>query len=165
MQLAKQVGEYLVAAELCRRELIATTFTGNVPDYDLVAISEDGERVLVQVKALRGGSWQFRDARVFLDITQKGKIQVPGRPTTPRYPDLMCVFVLLDSYGKDRFFVLKWVDLQLLVARLYRAYLKRVGGIRPRKHKSYHVGIGPSDLAKYENRWEVIEELVASPRE
>jgi hypothetical protein len=27
------VGEYLVAAEVCRRGLIATTFTGNVPHY------------------------------------------------------------------------------------------------------------------------------------
>jgi len=34
-QLAKQVGEYLVAAELGRMGLIAATFAGNVPDYDV----------------------------------------------------------------------------------------------------------------------------------
>ena len=38
--LVKQVGEYLVAAELCRRGFIATTFTGNVPEFDLLAIDE-----------------------------------------------------------------------------------------------------------------------------
>ena len=49
LQLTKQVGEYLVAAELCRRKLIATTFTGNVPDYDIVAISGGGESILFQI--------------------------------------------------------------------------------------------------------------------
>jgi hypothetical protein len=36
--LTKQTGEYLVAAELSRRGFIATTFTGNVPHYDIVAV-------------------------------------------------------------------------------------------------------------------------------
>jgi len=37
MQLTKMIGEYLVCAELCRRELLATTFTGNVPEFDILA--------------------------------------------------------------------------------------------------------------------------------
>lgn len=41
-QLTKQVGEYLVAAELCRRGFIATTFTGNVPDFDIIASDARG---------------------------------------------------------------------------------------------------------------------------
>ena len=36
-KLVGQTGEYLVAAELSRRGLIATTFTGNVPYYDIIA--------------------------------------------------------------------------------------------------------------------------------
>ena len=36
-KLVGQTGEYLVAAELSRRGLIATTFTGNVPHYDIIA--------------------------------------------------------------------------------------------------------------------------------
>jgi len=36
-QLTKQIGEYLVAAELGRRGFLATTFTGNVPHYDVLA--------------------------------------------------------------------------------------------------------------------------------
>ena len=163
LQLTKQVGEYLVAAELCRRGLIATTFTGNVPDYDIVAISERGEHVLIQVKAIRGGSWQFSDARAFLHIKQDGKKQIPGQLTTPKYPDLICVFVLLDSYGRDRFFILDWGDFQKLIATHYRANLKHLGGIRPRRHNSYHVGLRPHQLAIYENRWDIIEQAVASP--
>ena len=45
--LTKQTGEYLVAAELSRREFIATTFTGNVPSYDIVAVDDRGGHVLV----------------------------------------------------------------------------------------------------------------------
>ena len=37
MQLTKMAGEYLVCAELCRRGLLATTFTGNVPEFDILA--------------------------------------------------------------------------------------------------------------------------------
>ena len=36
-KLVGQAGECLVAAELSRRGLIATTFTGNVPHYDIIA--------------------------------------------------------------------------------------------------------------------------------
>lgn len=41
-KLVGQTGEYLVAAELSRRGFIATTFTGNVPHYDIIASDETG---------------------------------------------------------------------------------------------------------------------------
>jgi len=63
-KLVGQAGEYLVAAELARRGLIATTFTGNVPDYDIIASSENGKCLLIQVKTIRGGSFQLGDALV-----------------------------------------------------------------------------------------------------
>ena len=50
IQLTKQVGEYLVAAELSRRGLLTTTFAGNVPAYDIVATGGRGQTALVQVK-------------------------------------------------------------------------------------------------------------------
>ena len=37
-QLTKQRGEYLVAAELARRGLLVATFSGNVPDFDLLVL-------------------------------------------------------------------------------------------------------------------------------
>ncbi|WP_151891987.1 MULTISPECIES: hypothetical protein [unclassified Halomonas] len=46
-KLVGATGEYLVAAELSRRELIATTFTGNVPHYDIVASDENGQQLLI----------------------------------------------------------------------------------------------------------------------
>jgi hypothetical protein len=66
-QLTKQIGEYLVAAELCRRGLIATTFTGNVPDFDIIATDERFETIPIQVKTIWGGSWQL-DASKFIKI-------------------------------------------------------------------------------------------------
>ena len=67
-KLVGQTGEYLVAAELSRRGLIATTFTGNVPHYDVLASDEIGRYVSVQVKASRRSSWQFSDIRQFCEI-------------------------------------------------------------------------------------------------
>jgi len=69
--LTKQTGEYLVAAELSRRGFIATTFTGNVPHYDIVAVDERGGHALVQVNAIAGKSWQFT-ATDFADIVMNG---------------------------------------------------------------------------------------------
>ena len=41
IQLTKMIGEYLVCAELCRRGLLATTFTGNVPEFDILATDKE----------------------------------------------------------------------------------------------------------------------------
>ncbi len=67
-KLVGATGEYLVAAELSRRGLIATTFTGNVPHYDIIASDDAGHHVSVQVKASKGGSWQFANITNFWTI-------------------------------------------------------------------------------------------------
>ena len=82
VQLTKQVGEYLVAAELSRRGLLTATFAGNVPDYDIVATGSRGQTALVQVKAIAGPSWQF-DIRTFTDVRYTAGAQTMGQPTTP----------------------------------------------------------------------------------
>jgi hypothetical protein len=41
-QLARHVGEHLVAAELGRRGYVATPFAGNVPMFDLLAADVEG---------------------------------------------------------------------------------------------------------------------------
>ena len=67
-QLTKQVGEYLVASELARRGFMVATFSGNVPDFDIIATDFKGDSCPVQVKAARRGSWQF-SINKFVDIT------------------------------------------------------------------------------------------------
>jgi hypothetical protein len=130
-QLTKQVGEYLVAAEVCRRGFIATTFAGNVPHYDIIASDGSGRHQAIQVKAIKGGAWQF-DSRVFADIQLDGKRQIIGRPTEPPYPDLICVFVRLRGQGADEFYILTWSDLQKIAITGHRSYLDGHGGVRPR---------------------------------
>ena len=41
-QLTKQLGEYLVACELARRGFVVATFSGNIPDFDLIATDFKG---------------------------------------------------------------------------------------------------------------------------
>ena len=91
--LTKQVGECLVAAELGRRGLIAATFTGNVPDYDIVATDERFRSVLVLVKAVTGSTWQL-DIRRFVAVTLDGKKQVLGERHVPQH-QIICAMVAL----------------------------------------------------------------------
>lgn len=155
IQLKKEIDEYLVAAEVCRRGFIATTFTGNVPHYDIIASNATGRHQAIQVKAIRGGAWQF-DVRVFADISLQGNRQLIGRPTQPPYPDLVCVFVRLRDDGPDEFFVLMWRDLRKIAVAGHRDYLARHGGVRPKKHDSFHIAIRPEMLTKYKDNWAIL---------
>ena len=156
--LTKQTGEYLVAAELSRLGYIATTFTGNVPHYDIVAVDESGRHVLVQVKAISATSWQFTVDQ-FAQITFDGQRQLVGKRVRTPYPDLVCVLVQLARAGsraRDRFFVLPWSELSRTVVTGHRRYLKKHGGIRPRKPESLHTALAFQQVLKWEDRWDVL---------
>jgi hypothetical protein len=94
-----------VAAELSRREFGATTFTGNVPSYDIVAVDDKGGHALVQVKAIAADSWQFILTQ-FADVVFEGTKQIVRDPWPDPYPDLICVIVQVapaDAGRRDRF--------------------------------------------------------------
>ena len=152
-------GEYLVAAELSRRGLIATTFTGNVPDYDIVATDCEFRSVLVQVKAISGSSWQF-DFRRFAEVTLEGKRQVYQRPVKLKR-DIVCVMVALGNYGSDRFYILRWTDLRTIVIKRHRAFLDRHDGIRPKKFDSFHCAIDEQLLSAFRDNWDLVREMLA----
>lgn len=156
-QLTKQVGEYLVACELARRGLIVATFSGNVPDFDLIATDGKGASCPIQVKTMRGGSWQFSTDK-FADITFKGKRQVVGRKKPLPVPQLICVFVLAsEKYGQDKFFVLKWSKVRDIVVANHKRWLKAHGGIRPKKYDSMHCSIYEAELKPYKDDWGLIK--------
>jgi len=157
MQLTKQVGEYLVSAELCRLGFIATTFTGNVPEFDILAIDEEHKTKPVQVKAIRGGSWQF-DAKKFLDISIRDGVQTINGKKVLSNPDLICIFVLVISQGKDKFYVFKLKDLQDVIYKEYTTWLNKHGGRRPKNPDSTHVSVSPDDLTKYQDKWELLKQ-------
>lgn len=161
-QLTKQAGEYIVAAELSRRGFVATTFTGNVPAYDIVAVDDQGGHALVQVKAIAGESWQF-NVKQFSDVVFEGPKQIVRGPLAAAYPDLICVMVQLapaDSESRDRLYVLPWRELARIVTNGHAEYLAKHGGVRPRQPTSLHTAVKPSALARWENRWDVIKKRV-----
>ena len=156
-KLVGQTGEYLVAAELSRRGLIATPFAGNVPHYDIIASDETGHHVSVQVKASRGPTWQFGNITLYCDITFDGKRQVVGMRKPCPVQRLIMAFVRIAGDGNDSFYILPWESLRDLLVDHHQDYLARHGGARPKKWDSLHCAITESDLEPYRDRWDTVE--------
>ena len=155
-KLVGATGEYLVAAELSRRGLIATTFTGNVPHYDIIASDETGRHVSVQVKASRGPSWQFGNITLYCDIVFDGKRQIVGDKKPCPVRRLIMVFVRIDDAGNDRFYILPWDRLRDIIVGLHETYLAKHNSTRPKKWDSLHCAITENDLEPYRNEWDAI---------
>lgn len=155
MQLTKQVGEYLASAELCRRGLISTTFTGNVPEFDILAINERQETIPIQVKTIKGGSWQF-NARYFMNININNGIQIIKGKTKLPSPGLICILVKLIGQGKDDFYIIKMEDLQNILFESYNKWLKSKNFKRPRNPESTHCAISSSELSGYKDNWKLV---------
>lgn len=164
-KLTGATGEYLVAAELCRLGFVAAPFAGNVPHYDVIASDPQGGHLAVQVKTIRGSTWQF-DIRRFLDASFDGRRQLLGRVKREPYPRLACVLVALrdDQPGStDRFFVLPWRKLRAIVVGEYRQYLAKHDGRRPRSPESYHMALNIREVKAFEGRWELICKYMRRP--
>lgn len=131
--LTKQIGEYLVACELARRGFIVATFSGNVPDFDIIATNSNGLSCPIQVKTSRSGSWQFSVDK-FAHINFEGQKQIIGERKPLTIPNLLCVFVIAGTaYGMDAFFVLEWAKIQDIALANYAHWLNMHGGVRPKK--------------------------------
>jgi hypothetical protein len=155
-KLVGQTGEYLVAAELSRHGYISTTFTGNVPDYDIIASNEKGRHISIQGKTSNSNSWQFGDITRFCEITFSGKQQIIGKKKNNPIKRLVVIFVSLNEERKDRYFLLSWNSLRNVIVSDYKAYLKKHNGKRPKTWNSLHCAISIREIVKYENKWEVI---------
>lgn len=161
-KLAGQVGEYLVCAELGRRGLIATSFTGNVPEFDLIVADEKLKTLPVQVKTSRGQSWPTKaDFWINIKIDEGEKKQVDLGDRDISNPDLIYVCVMLqeaETNQRDRFFVLKKSDLQKICATNYRDWISKHDWKRPRNFKSLDNRYYVSNLEPFENRWALFTE-------
>lgn len=155
-QLAGQIGESLVVAELGRRGIVATSFAGNVPDIDLLAF-KDGSSVHLQVKSVRTGSVSF-DANRFLLIEFDGDKQIVRGPDPEIDGDLIYVFVRIgNSAGEDQFFILEQRQLQEIIKQNHIAWLDKHGGVRPKNPQSTHVSVSLAQLAEVEDHWSLVE--------
>ena len=153
--LTKQIGEYLVAAELCRRGLIATTFTGNVPDFDIIATNDNFETIPIQVKTIWKGGWQL-DAKKFIIIGIDNGVQRVIDKISLSNHDLVCIFVRLASQGDDEFYIFRLKDLQEIIFEDYSQYLAKHNGMRPKNDNSTHVGINLRLLERFKDNWGII---------
>jgi hypothetical protein len=157
-RLTGQIGEYLVAAELARRRgLIATTFAGNVPHFDIVASDVRGRHVSVQVKTSNASSWQFSLDR-FCEVSFLGKRQILGSLVLPPVRRLVVVLVMLGGDDeRDRFFVCSWIQLRNLAVRNHRAWLREHRGRRPKNPFSLHTVVSMSEVEGFENCWATVD--------
>lgn len=159
-QLAGQIGESLVVAELGRRGFVATAFAGNVPDIDLLAYA-NGASIHLQVKAWRTGSVSF-DAKRFIRIKFEGDRQIVSGMDDTLDENLIYVFVRIGTCaGQDRFFVLRQRNLQRIIFNNYKAWLDKHGGVRPKNPKTTHVSVLLDDIAEFEDNWALIGSLVS----
>lgn len=163
-KLTGALGEFLVAAELCRLGLIATPFSGNVPHYDIVTSDDFGGHLVVQVKAINKKTWQF-DVSKFVEISMNGHQQIIGKPCSEPFPNLFCVFVALGkSNREDRYFVFSWLELRTAIIDHHRAYLATHDGVRPKTPDSTHCSISISELEQYEDQWKKIQDAIVRTR-
>jgi hypothetical protein len=155
-QLTKQVGEYLVACELARRGLLVATFSGNVPDFDLIATNFHGFSCPIQVKTVKGGAWQFSIDK-FVEIIFNDKQQIIGRKKPIPIPRLVGVFVVAgENYGGDKFFVIEWRKVQDILIAHHARFLDSHGGVRPKAWDSLHCSLETTELKDYRDNWSII---------
>lgn len=158
-QLAGQIGESLVVAELGRRGIVATSLKGNVPDIDILAY-RDGRTIALQVKALRTGSVSF-DAKRFMDIDFDGDRQIVTEQAARLDAGLIYVFVEIgDALGNDKFYLIESHQLRRLIHDGHTSWLAKHGGIRPRNPKSTHAGLSLKKLEAYLDNWQLVEQAL-----
>ena len=149
-QLTRQIGEHLVTAELGRRGIIATPFSGNVPGIDILALA-NGVVASIQVKAINKDSWQF-DVRSFLDVTLSATRQKINGPNANLDRKIICVFVVLGaSSAEDAFYIFRLGWLQDYFQTTYQ------GRKLPLNIQSFHCAIWTRDLKPHLGKWSLIE--------
>ena len=118
-QLTRQIGEHLVVAELGRQGIVATPFAGNMPDYDVVALTPTGP-IYIQVKAMNSGDWQLNANRfLMIEYDKELNQQKNAGPRPPSVAPLFFVLVKIIGSGKDEFYVLAYSDIQRIVLEHY----------------------------------------------
>ena len=164
-KLAGQIGEYLVCAELGKRGFIATSFTGNVPEFDLIVADNDLKTVAIQVKTSRGTNWPTSaDKWIDVEIDHKQQCQVDKGDKEIENPNLIYVCVALadpDTNERDRYFILLKSELQEICANNYRTWISQHNWKRPKNYKSLDNRYYIKDLEPFEDNWQLVEKALS----
>jgi len=140
-----------VAAELCRKGLAATTFTRNMPGFDILATQANGAKTLkLQVKTIERGAWGF-DADDFLEIAHdpETKAQRVGGHKPLQRADFY-ILVKLGGRGADRFFILTHSEFVQRLQSHYEAFLTKHDAVRPRNARSTHCALQLEQVSQFE---------------
>lgn len=161
-KLVGQTGEYLACAELGRRGLIATTFTGNVPEYDLLVCDDALLTLPIQVKTTTAETWPSRaDQWLNIEIDDDEKMQINKGRRQIEHPGLTYVCVQLGKEsGADRFFICQKTDIQDACILSYTRWMDPKEWKRPRNYKSFDNRYHADDLARFEDNWDLISNLL-----
>jgi hypothetical protein len=148
-QQVARAGEYFVVAELNKQGAFAVSFTGNMPEIDLMACNRDQSRTIhIQVKTKSGG-------RAFQTSITEGRLTSP--PQAPHDERVFWVFVDLGEKDKaPRYWIAPdwWVRSDIYQA--HRQYLDRHGGTRAKNPTSTHHAIYEERLNEWRDRWDIL---------
>ena len=151
-------GEHIVCAELLRRGIVATTFSGNMPDFDILTPSHKVQVKTTTEKGKKDETWPIGNADKWLKFDEellKREIQrILGKQERDD-KDYIFVFVLLGGkYGKDRFFILKQPEVQDIIYNRYIGKCKEeYEGYKVRRRKSTYANVHLFQLEPYEDKW------------
>lgn len=156
-----QIGEFLLCAEVARHcKCIATPFSGNVPNFDVIATDDLCRSVPIQVKTANGGDWKFDVAKfVNIEFDEEKELQLHGDLIPLRTPNLIYAFIWLghEKKSSDRFFFCTMKVLQEMIREENAAFLEKHNGHRPRNWKSTLCAVRIPYLESYENNWKLID--------
>jgi len=150
--------EYAVASELCRRGIYTQLTLGNLKRTDLLALTESGNVVRVEVKAKQGGNWPGckgvhgkHNAIVFVDLQNKA---VNERPD----------FYVLNSKDWRNFLMKKKREYEVSHTGKTMSIKNNVPVYDNEITKSGRPYEGTSvsvqSISKFKNAWEKIEEIL-----
>ena len=150
IQQAGQAGEHYVAAELNRRGAYAVTFSGNIPNFDIIASNREQTRaVQIQVKTKRTkGAWQT--------TINNG---IPRRKPKDETRFWILVDMAIPIGQLPDFYIIPEYWIQNDIHKAHKTYLKKHGGVRARNPKSTHHGIPVKRIEQWKDKWDILKVL------
>lgn len=166
-KLTGQIGEFLVSAKLGKLGLIATPFSGNVPRFDLIVADEQCRCLPIQVKCSNSNNWPASASQwMDIEIDDGNKRQVFKGVLSLSDPDLIyvCVAIGQPPEGRDRFFILRKVELQEVCVAHYCSFMDKIHWRRPRNYKSLDNRYCMKQIQQYEDNWNLISDELGKRR-
>lgn len=145
-QQVGRTGEHFVAAELHRRGAYAVTFSGNMPDIDILASNIDRTRtVAIQVKTKTAGSWHT--------TTRRG---CPREEHPSETEFWIFVDIGREPEARPDYFIVPAWWIENSIHTEHQEYLARHGGQRAQNPKSTHHAVPLNRITQWRERWDLL---------